>query len=369
MSDPLADPRATDLLAAIPDEVGALAANFRSAGSESQATSAGLSAARHDGTWTGRAADAFRRAIGRLPGELDRVRAGFDGVAAALYVYEPELARIQYEFVQVAGALDDAISRLGPAQAAAQAAATELRTAAHTRGVTPRALIDAELAVARAEGSVGDYNAEIGRLRHRAFALLDEFASLRETCRTAIAEAQRGAVIRPALGHGTTVIDLGGPISAAGAGASGGVAVTGALGDVSPGVARQRIATMIRNADSLLGTPYVSGGGHAGWSTAGGLDCSGFVSAVLRSGGYLSAPQTTEGFAAQAGIAAGHGRFVTIYDRTGCGPDEHVIIDLNGRFYEAGGGSASGGAPFVHEFAPSHEYLASFNTVLHPAGL
>ena len=113
--------------------------------------------------------------------------------------------------------------------------------------------------------------------------------------------------------------------------------MAGAVGDVPPAVARQRITTMIRYADSLLGTPYVSGGGHAGWSTAGGLDCSGFVSTVLRSGGYLSAPQTTEGFAAEAGIAAGHGRFVTIYDRTGCGPNEHVIIDLNGRFYEAGG--------------------------------
>ena len=145
-------------------------------------------------------------------------------MAAALYAYEPELARIQYEFVQVAGALDDAISRLGPAQAAAQAAANELRTAAHARGVTQRALVEAELAVERAEGSVGDYNAEIGNLRHRAFALLDEFASLRDSCRAAIAEAQRGAVIRPSLGHGTTVIDLGGPISAAGAGASAGAA-------------------------------------------------------------------------------------------------------------------------------------------------
>jgi hypothetical protein len=46
-----------------------------------------------------------------------------------------------------------------------------------------------------------------------------------------------------------------------------------------------------------------------------------------------------------------------------------VIIDINGRFYESGGGSASGGAPFVHQFTPSAEYLASFNTILHPAGL
>jgi hypothetical protein len=46
-----------------------------------------------------------------------------------------------------------------------------------------------------------------------------------------------------------------------------------------------------------------------------------------------------------------------------------VIIDLNSRFYEAGGGTADGGAPTVHTFTPSAAYLASFHTVLHPVGL
>jgi cell wall-associated NlpC family hydrolase len=123
---------------------------------------------------------------------------------------------------------------------------------------------------------------------------------------------------------------------------------------------------MIRAADGLLGTPYVYGGGHGG---GGGLDCSGFVSAVLRSGGYLNGAVTTEGFASQPGIASGPGQYVTIYDRTGCGANEHVIININGRFYESGGGSASGGAPFVHQFTPNAAYLSSFNTILHPAGL
>jgi hypothetical protein len=93
------------------------------------------------------------------------------------------------------------------------------------------------------------------------------------------------------------------------------------------------------------------------------------VSAVPRSGGYLNGAVTTEGFASQPGIASGPGRYVTIYDRTGCGANEHVIININGRFYESGGGSASGGAPFVHQFTPSSTYLSSFNTILHPTGL
>jgi hypothetical protein len=45
-----------------------------------------------------------------------------------------------------------------------------------------------------------------------------------------------------------------------------------------------------------------------------------------------------------------------------------VIIDVNGQFYEEGG-VASGGAPYVHRFTPTAEYLHSFNRVLHPAGM
>jgi hypothetical protein len=169
-----------------------------------------------------------------------------------------------------------------------------------------------------------------------------------------------------------------GPGGASGHGANGnggraggghGAAGNGSAGNIPPGSAGQKVATMIRTADSLLGKPYVYGGGHGGWGTTGGLDCSGFVSAVLHSAGYLNAPQTTEGFAGQPGIVAGHGHYVTIYDRTACGDNEHVIINLNGQFYEAGGGSGSGGAPCVHKFTPSASYLASFHTILHPAGL
>jgi cell wall-associated NlpC family hydrolase len=146
--------------------------------------------------------------------------------------------------------------------------------------------------------------------------------------------------------------------------------LTGPDGTTTTAEERRRIEAMIREADGLLGTPYVSGGGHSATAApSGGVDCSGFVSAVLRSAGYMNGPVTTEGFASQPGVTSGPGRYVTIYDRTGCGPNEHVIIDINGRFYESGGGSASGGAPFVHAFTPSSSYLASFNTVLHPAGL
>ncbi len=157
MPDPLADPRAAELLAAIPDDVATVAASFRAAADRASMTGAGLAAAQHDATWTGAAADRFRTSIGRLPGELQHVRAGYSAVADALDAYEPELARVRAAFVRTAAELTDARAR----------ARTE-----HDR-------------------------AEMGSLTRRADALLEEFAALRGICRSAIASAQASAPVRP----------------------------------------------------------------------------------------------------------------------------------------------------------------------------
>jgi hypothetical protein len=132
-----------------------------------------------------------------------------------------------------------------------------------------------------------------------------------------------------------------------------------------------RVAAMTNMADTLLGKPYVSGGGHAGWGTSSGYDCSGFVSAVLHAGGYLSAPVDTTALPHQPGIESGPGHSVTIYDRALPGQLGHVIIDVNGQFYESGGraGPWGGGGGIEKIGRPSAAYLASFPTVLHPAGL
>jgi hypothetical protein len=206
VSDPLVDPRAAELLAAQPDDVAALATSFHTAAVESRGTAVGLNAARHDGTWTGRAADAFRRAIGRLPAELETVRAGFEAVADALTVYEGELARIKPSFVRVDAELSDAQLRLGPAQATAHAAAGALTTTIHARAASTRALATAELAVARADGAVTGYTTEIATLRRRAFDLLDEFSTARGACRAAIAAAEKTAPVPRRTGHGRTVV-------------------------------------------------------------------------------------------------------------------------------------------------------------------
>src|SRR5690349_14472321 len=169
MSDPLGDQRA------------ALAASFRAAAWESQSTAAGLAAAQHDATWTGRAAAAFHRAIGRLPSELERVRAGFGAVADALVGYEPELARIRAAFVRTIACLGDVECRLASARVAADT------------GDGAYWLVD-------------ELQLEVRRLQRLAFELLDEFSSARDACRAAIAAAGNTALRSPQSGQGTTVI-------------------------------------------------------------------------------------------------------------------------------------------------------------------
>jgi hypothetical protein len=124
-------------------------------------------------------------------------------------------------------------------------------------------------------------------------------------------------------------------------------------------------------ANSLVGKPYVYGGGHSGWGPQSGYDCSGFVSAVLHAGGYLSQPVDTTALPQQSGMAPGPGQYVTVYDRAQPGQSGHVIIEINGQFYESGGshGSRGGGGGVEKIGTPSAAYLATFPNVLHPSGL
>ncbi|HET6870524.1 MAG TPA: hypothetical protein VFH80_31715 [Solirubrobacteraceae bacterium] len=155
-------------------------------------------------------------------------------------------------------------------------------------------------------------------------------------------------------------------VSTAIPGLTGGIGTTGASGN-----APAQVQAMTNMANSLVGKPYVIGGGHGGWGPSSGYDCSGFVSAVLHAGGYLSQPVDTTRLPSQAGMEAGPGQYVTVYDRALPGQSGHVIIQINGQFYESGGshGAWGGGGGVEKIGTPSAAYLASFPTVLHPAGL
>ena len=136
-------------------------------------------------------------------------------------------------------------------------------------------------------------------------------------------------------------------------------------------VGAPRVAAMVNEANSLVGKPYVYGGGHSGWGPQSGYDCSGFVSAVLHAGGYLTSPVDTTALPSQPGMVSGPGQYVTVYDRALPGQNGHVIIQINGQFYESGGmhGAWGGGGGVQKIGTPSASYLATFPTVLHPEGL
>jgi cell wall-associated NlpC family hydrolase len=159
--------------------------------------------------------------------------------------------------------------------------------------------------------------------------------------------------------------------AAAGSTTSGVVGSTAVGTSGGVGVGDSRVAAMVNEANSLVGKPYVYGGGHSGWGPQSGYDCSGFVSAVLHAGGYLTSPVDTTALPSQPGMVSGPGQSVTVYDRALSGQNGHVIIDINGQFYESGGmhGAWGGGGGVEKIGTPSASYLATFPTVLHPEGL
>jgi cell wall-associated NlpC family hydrolase len=145
----------------------------------------------------------------------------------------------------------------------------------------------------------------------------------------------------------------------------------GTFGSAATSASDPRVQSMVQEANSLLGKPYVWGGGHSNFGPQSGYDCSGFVSAVLHAGGYLTSPQDTETLPSAAGIESGPGQYVTIYDRTTPGQEGHVIMSIDGQFYESGGQSGTwGGGGGVEQIStPSASYLSTFNQILHPEGL
>ena len=155
------------------------------------------------------------------------------------------------------------------------------------------------------------------------------------------------------------------------AGLAGTTSTTGTTGTSAN--APQQVQAMVNMANSLIGKPYVYGGGHSGWGEQAGYDCSGFVVGACSTPAATSARrQNTQTLPGQPGIESGPGQYVTIYDRnTGPTNNEHVIIEIDGQFYESGGmaGSWGGGGGVEKIATPSQSYLSSFTTILHPSGL
>jgi len=124
---------------------------------------------------------------------------------------------------------------------------------------------------------------------------------------------------------------------------------------LAPPKAPERIQAAISGANEIVGRPYVWGGGHASWYSA-GYDCSGAVSYALAAGGFLQAPLTSG--ALESWGEPGPGRWITVYANPG-----HAYAVIAGLRWDTVG-DATGTGPRWH---PELPYPEGFVT-RHPAG-
>jgi cell wall-associated NlpC family hydrolase len=91
---------------------------------------------------------------------------------------------------------------------------------------------------------------------------------------------------------------------------------------LAPPDAPETVKGVINNANSIVGRPYVWGGGHGSWYSY-GYDCSGSVSFALFVGGLIPEPLTSG--ALEGWGAPGPGKWITVYANAG-----HTFAEIAG---------------------------------------
>jgi cell wall-associated NlpC family hydrolase len=125
---------------------------------------------------------------------------------------------------------------------------------------------------------------------------------------------------------------------------------------LAPPDAPEAVQKVINAANTIVGRPYVWGGGHASFYSY-GYDCSGSVSFALFGGGLIPEPLTSgslEGWG-----APGPGKWITVYANAG-----HTFMEIAGLRWDTVG-DARGTGPRWH-LAPTD---TSGFVVRHPPGL
>ncbi len=124
---------------------------------------------------------------------------------------------------------------------------------------------------------------------------------------------------------------------------------------LAPPSAPEAIKAAITAANTIVGRPYVWGGGHASWYSR-GYDCSGAVSYALGGGGFLAAPLNSGQL--QSWGEPGPGRWLTVYANAG-----HAYAVIAGLRWDTVG-DARGSGPRWH---PAVAYPEGF-VARHPPG-
>jgi cell wall-associated NlpC family hydrolase len=124
---------------------------------------------------------------------------------------------------------------------------------------------------------------------------------------------------------------------------------------LAPPSAPEPIKAAISGANEIVGRPYVWGGGHQSWYSA-GYDCSGAVSYALGAAGLLSAPLDSTRL--ESWGDPGPGRWLTVYANAG-----HAYAVIAGLRFDTVG-DARGTGPRWHAEGP---YPQGF-VARHPPG-
>jgi len=91
---------------------------------------------------------------------------------------------------------------------------------------------------------------------------------------------------------------------------------------------------VIAAANSIVGTPYVWGGGHGSFESS-GYDCSGAVSFALHGGGLISSPLDSTGLTTWG--EPGEGNWITVYGNSG-----HAFAFIAGLRWDTSGTGGTG---------------------------
>jgi peptidoglycan hydrolase CwlO-like protein len=137
---------------------------------------------------------------------------------------------------------------------------------------------------------------------------------------------------------------------------SGQTAVLGANGlAAAPAGAPQAVKDAIAAANSIVGTPYLWGGGHGSFESS-GYDCSGAISFALNGGSLISSPLDSTGFTTWG--EPGAGNWITVYGHSG-----HAYAVIAGLRWDTSGTGGTG--PKWHsDIRDSSGFIAR-----HPSGL
>jgi peptidoglycan hydrolase-like protein with peptidoglycan-binding domain len=105
---------------------------------------------------------------------------------------------------------------------------------------------------------------------------------------------------------------------------------------IAPSDAPPAIKEVIAAANRIAFKPYIFGGGHGSWNSA-GYDCSGSVSYALHGGHLLNVTEDSSQLESYG--SAGAGRWITIWANAG-----HVYMYVAGMRFDTGAQGSTGGS-------------------------